>query len=339
MSQIKIHQIYYKNEQKKNLEASFHPYYNDSNVGKKWFEYGVFKKEFEKRSIPLNGFIGYMSWKFYTKTDVHGKKFIEFIEKNPGFDVYFINPFLMESLMFQSQWENGEFHHRGITEITNNVFKSIGYDSHILEKPQKSDIQLYSNYWVGNESFWLKYMSYTLPVYRYVENLTDTELLKLILTNADKKIQATYIPFIMERLFTLLLMSDSSIRYMPYRYSNSELKKKYKVFFPFISILESIKEEEISTGLKKEDFRFREKFRKIYDELSLILFEMKMVLKKGRIIRFLKLLFLYNKEVSGLVDLYKEASTLGYSDGINYGGFRGTKLYWMMNLFCLRFYY
>lgn len=241
---MKIFQIHYKDEQKSKLEKSFIPYFNYSETGKKWFEYFVFLDEYKNKKNWDNELVGFLSWKFGMKTGINGDEFINFINSNPGHDVYFINPFYIESLMYKSQWEGAEYHHPGILELTEYIFDKLGYDKKVLYEVQDLDKQLYANYWVGNEKFWNKYINYTKPIYEFIETNKEKWFQDKIMNRADNEIDAPYIPFIMERLFSLILLSDSNIKSASFKYQDLTNKNKYKLVYDFFPILEEIKKSE-----------------------------------------------------------------------------------------------
>lgn len=269
---ISVNQIYYSNEQEASLDPSFVPFFNTSNTGKKWFEYYVFLKEYEKISNWDNLYLGYISWKFGAKTGIQGKTFTEFIANNPGQDVYFINPFLLESLSFKNQWIHGEYHHAGLNEITKYIFEKLGYDVSILSKPVDYRLQLFANYWVGNKKFWDLYIAYSKPIYEFIENGNDPFIQSKISLKADQTIDAPFIPFLMERLFTNLIVQDKSIHFLEYAYSNDEMHRKYPIVSKFIPALISLSDMEKLAGNSIEIDAIRSEFWKA-NELLFVEFQ------------------------------------------------------------------
>ncbi len=306
---ISINQIYYLDEQKDRLENSFSPFLNESKTGKKWFEYFVFLDQFQNRRNWENQLTGFISWKYGVKTAVSGDKFIQFIEENPGKDVYFINPFYIESLMYKSQWEGAEYHHPGIIELTEFIFTKIGYDIELIHRVQDLNLQLYANYWVGSEKFWEKYISFTKPIYDFIENCKDIEFQEKIMNRADNEIEAPYIPFIMERLFTLILLSDKSIHFASYEYSEEENQNKYQMVYDFFPILEKIKDSESKNAITEQEISFRMKFRDINECFDR---EMRSVFIERDKGNFFKVLYLFAtvKSLKDFSALYSQSKLL-----------------------------
>jgi hypothetical protein len=306
---VSINQIYYLEEQRPKLEFAFTPFLNSSNTGKKWFEYFVFLDQYQNRKDWANQLTGFISWKYGMKTGISGDKFARFIEDNPGKDVYFINPFYIESLMYKSQWEGAAYHHPGIIELTEFIFTEIGYDKELIHRVQDLNVQLYANYWVGSEMFWEKYIAFTKPIYEFIENCKDTEFQKKIMNRADNEIEAPYIPFIMERLFTLILLADRSISFASYPYSEEENKNKYKMVYDFFPILEKIKESEGRNKINEEEKKFRTRFRDINEKFDQ---EMKAIFSardNGNIFKVIYL-FITLKSMKDFSDLYTRSKLL-----------------------------
>ncbi len=329
---MKIFQIHYKEEQKSKLENSFIPYFNSSETGKKWFEYFVFLDEFKNKKNWDEKLVGFFSWKFGLKTGINGDEFMKFIQTNPGNDVYFINPFYIESLMYKSQWEGAMYHHPGIMELTEYIFEKIGYDKKVLHQVQDLDVQLYANYWIGNEKFWNKYINYTKPIYEFIETNQEKWFQDKIMNRADNEIDAPYIPFIMERLFSLILLTDTSIKSTSFRYKEETNKNKYKLVYDFFPILEEIKKSEVNGKLTDEEKKFRTKFRDINESFDK---EMKLVFQardEGKILKAIQL-FLKLNSLKEFQNLYLSSQKLQPKLNFIYQKKLGSLNYWRYKLF------
>ncbi|WP_058498349.1 rhamnan synthesis F family protein [Legionella gratiana] len=213
-SSIAIHQIFYKKKQQYFLEEQFIPYDNSDSLAPILCEYGVFKKIFDASLHKQYGLVGAVSWKFKRKTGLSGERFFDFIKSNPGYDVYFVNPFPQEAI-HHSVWKQGDLHHAKITELTQNILIQLKYNIDLFSIQNDVNNTAYCNYWVGNESFWAKYMAFTLPIYYYILYESPLYLRNIILKKrADERINAPYFPFIFERLFSTLLVVDPSIKFI-----------------------------------------------------------------------------------------------------------------------------
>ncbi|VEB32318.1 Rhamnan synthesis protein F [Legionella sainthelensi] len=213
-SSIAVYQIFYKKRQQYFLEDPFIPYDNSDSFAPMLCEYGVFKKIFEALLHKQYEYVGAVSWKFKRKTALSGEHFFNYIKKNPGYDVYFVNPFPRETI-HRSVWTQGDLHHSGITELAQSILIQLKYDIDLFSIQNDINNTAYCNYWVGNELFWEKYMAFTLPIYYYILYESPLYLRDILLKKrADKKINAPYFPFLFERLFSTLLVVDPSIKYL-----------------------------------------------------------------------------------------------------------------------------
>ncbi len=207
---LKIFQIYYNEKSSQNLDSTFIPYDN-SNGYAKWFEYGVFRENFLNNNYKSSEYTGFLSWKFKDKTRIDSQRFISFIEQNEGNDVYFLNPFQSLTNRFRNVWESGEYFHPGLKEIANYIFRRLNYNIDIDKIVNTHSDTLYCNYWVANEKFWTLFMNFTDPIYSYIEFSKDPYINEKVLRRADASIDASFIPFLMERMFSTILFYNHGI--------------------------------------------------------------------------------------------------------------------------------
>ncbi|RLS29759.1 MAG: hypothetical protein DWH79_11650 [Planctomycetota bacterium] len=207
-----IHQIFYDQAQLPRLDRAFVPYDNRANPAPEWREYHVFSRAYRGGLCPAGDVTGFVSWKFGIKTGVAGEEFLGFIADRPGCDVYFLNPPRLERRRYRNIWYQGERHHPGILGLTQRILAEVGVkiDLEALCQPQ-SQI-LFCNYWAGTRSFWDTYMAFCEPIRECIEHRLSAADQALIHSRADRVIDATYVPFIMERLFSTLLSLRSDLR-------------------------------------------------------------------------------------------------------------------------------
>lgn len=202
---VAIHQIFYDDSQRRGLDPAFIPYDNRSNPDPDWREYHVFRTEYLAGHVRDGEVAGYLSWKFGMKTRVRGHAFLDFIDRHPGRDVWFLNPHGIEPLPFRNVWLQGEHHHPGILHLARRVFRKVGIDCDPESLEQPASEVLYCNYWAGTRRFWDAYIAFCEPVRDCLLHGLDDDDRRLLHARADRTIDACYIPFIMERLFSTLL--------------------------------------------------------------------------------------------------------------------------------------
>ena len=224
---IGIYQNYYRVDQLSLLDPDFIPHDNTANENPEYREYWLFMNMYEKGRHLEADFAGMVSQKFYEKTQIRGSEFINFIEQNRGFDVYFINPlpFTINAYAFKNVWHQGEFYHPGLFDFVQNLLNKLGYGIDLNEIKNSEQTLLFSNFWVGNSYFWDEYMKFTRPVYDYLRNEMSEAEKAIISKEADRVIKINYTPFIFERMFSTLLATNPSIKPLGYQYPRDYLHR------------------------------------------------------------------------------------------------------------------
>lgn len=218
MKAVGIHQIYYKPSQVKGLDPEAIPYDNSTYCKviptlENEREYRVFKDNYDAKTHLDYDYTGFVSWKFNNKTK--GKTIGDLkqviLNDDGQYDVYFTSC----GPVVSNVWRQGESRSKHIIDITQHVFNEIGYSINLSTFINRHDQCSFCNFWAGNHTFWQKYMSFTKPVYNYLtssENNFTQEMYDRYISKADAGIEANYFPFIMERMFTTLLVNDSTIK-------------------------------------------------------------------------------------------------------------------------------
>ncbi|MEI7780480.1 MAG: hypothetical protein WCJ18_00970 [Planctomycetota bacterium] len=205
----RIHQIYYDPPQRELLDPAFLPYSNVSNERPEWREYHIFRKEYLAGSCD-QGITGFVSWKFGQKTGISGAQFRDWIERLPGYDVYFVNPFPLPQ--FRNVWCHGDLCHPGITEISQMLFHRVGLRTDLASLRMDRRHTAYCNYWAATPQFWDRYMAFCEPLHDLIEHRLEPAVRARLMQRADAVTEAPYIPYIFERLFSTLICIDQRIR-------------------------------------------------------------------------------------------------------------------------------
>jgi hypothetical protein len=212
-----VYQIFYEQQQRPHLDRSFVPYLNYPN-DPVFCEYKVMHDVYAQSQYDPSQLVGFFSWKFGQKTGIDGRRFFEFIDSNPGYDVYFINPFPEAAFLFYNIWHNGEYFHNGLMKASSELLSQAHCQIDIARVRHGLRHLCFCNFWVGNRNFWEKYLAFTQPLYRLV--CKDRHFRRIFLHGkADRKSDIPLFPYFMERMFTTLLAADPSIKACPY-YSN-----------------------------------------------------------------------------------------------------------------------
>lgn len=244
MSQnMKIYQLFYKEEQREHLDPLFVPYENILNPKPELREWYIWDKEYENCKAEGLDLWGFVSWKFKEKTGLGGSHFINFINENPGYDVYFINPCLINEAVFLNSWEQGDLYHPGISEIGNTFLKKLGHDDiSVKEIVLDRNCTMYANYIVANEKFWTSFMTFSKSLFTEAEK--DPEFHKQVfgegLSNYTPDPSLPMFTFLIERLIPIFI-ELSTFKSIPFGYTPNTLPEKYRPYAGDLTALSNLK--------------------------------------------------------------------------------------------------
>lgn len=228
-----IYQIYYQEEQISHLDANFIPY-NNAGDKSSLLEFNVFRKIHNDINHHKGDLWGALSWKFTQKTGLSGKCLLDFIEQNPGYDVYYCNPFPEFESIYQNLWAQGETAHPDFIDLNKKLFNLIGLPHGLLlEEIQPKAAFAATNAIIGSHKFWQAYLSFVEAILDKLFNHGEEELLaQLHSSRADAKgihAGANYLPFIVERLFTVFLNSENGKDLRTIKYPLPQAEKNLNI--------------------------------------------------------------------------------------------------------------
>ena len=220
MSGIRIHQIHYRPQQRAELDPAFMPYDNSGDLSP-LLELNVFRKIARLPETGAAACWGAVSWKFGQKTGLTGAALLSVIGANPGFDVYFCNPHPDTEALYHNLWVQGETSHPRFLTLAREVFAAAGLDPAALDEIWPAALFATTNCFVATPAFWDDYL-------RFIDGVLDALGGRLSALGAamlhspmaDAKgahANATYLPFIIERLFSTFLLARQG-KYRAYKY-------------------------------------------------------------------------------------------------------------------------
>lgn len=245
MSQhTRILQIYFKPELLQHCDPDFEPLDNTANPRPDLREWYNWDQEYDKLVASDLEYWGFVSWKFYEKTGLTGKKVFDFMNQHPGHDVYLFNPCIINEALFANSWEQGELWHPGISEIGNSFFKKLGYEdvdvqSMVLDKNKT----VYANYVVGNRRFWQEFMTFSRKLFTEAEK--DSIFKEQVFgeggSNYAHDKTLPNFTFLIERLIpTFLELENFNSKGYNY-YDPNQVHEKYRPYFSEICALSDLK--------------------------------------------------------------------------------------------------
>ena len=210
-SPIRIFQIYFEAWQRELLDPAFYPLDN-SRGNSELMEFAVFE-QLQKNSATEGATLwGALSWRFGEKTGMQGSDWVKQILDHPGHDVYFCNPHVHNEAIFHNMWLQGETSHPNFVEIVRAFFVAAGLDDKEISALHHSSGYSAANYFVATPIFWEKFIPFirkTLVAADKKLNPTVRDILHSKVAD-DKALHggATYVPFIVERLFGYFMRTE-----------------------------------------------------------------------------------------------------------------------------------
>jgi hypothetical protein len=240
---IKIFQIYFKPELKQHCDPAFEPLDNTSNPRPELREWDVWDREYETILAQGLDYWGFVSWKFKEKANLTGTQFLDFITSNPGADVYFVNPCIINEAMFANSWEQGDLYHPNISEIGNSFLTKLGYeDVDVKNMVLDRNCTMYANYIVGSRAFWDKFMRFTRQLFTEAEKdpVFKHQVFGAGLSNYAHDKTLPNFTFLIERLIPTFIDLEQ-ISALGYQYTSETVPEKYKPYLGELRALSSLK--------------------------------------------------------------------------------------------------
>lgn len=239
---MKIFQIYYKDEQKPNLDPAFTPWDNKNNPRPDLQEWYIWDQMYQQCCEQGLDHWGFVSWKFKDKSNLSGEQFVNWINANPGHDVYFVNPAILNEAVFANGWEQGDVHHPNLSAMGNRFLQATGYDVEAQNVLLDRTKIMWANYWVGSRKFWDGYMAFTRKLFDVMEQ--DVWLKEQIMTdglsNYNLNKNLPNFPFVIERLISTYIDLEN-IDAVNFEYSIDTAHEKYRQYFGDIAALSNLK--------------------------------------------------------------------------------------------------
>lgn len=243
---VRIFQIYYRPEQRQYLDPAFEPYNNEGD-NSPLLEFNVFRKLMNSELLSGAGLWGALSWKFKEKTGLSGAQLLQIIADHPGQDVYYCNPFPELEALYHNLWLQGEPSHPNFLILCRDFFQAAGLDESAFTQLVPSSHFAASNYFIATPAFWRGYAGFVSDVIERAERgMSATARAMIYSAAADRKAMhagASYMPFIVERLFGVYL-SQVSEQYKIHKFSCEQQEQKMNVH---LRLLRQMKDVAISS--------------------------------------------------------------------------------------------
>lgn len=201
-------------------EPLFVPFEHKANAKyADWREFRIYVDMYRQGKHRVADRCGMFSPKFQLKTRTSAQTFLDFCQQHEDVDVCFINPFPQLPYYSYNIWMQAEANHPGITECAQNLLDASGIAIDLAAQPRHShDVLAYSNFWVGSEKFWDLYVGGVLEkIAVFLDQQPDHPAARGVLTETYHTDPAPFLPFIIERMFTVFLSVTPSASSVAYR--------------------------------------------------------------------------------------------------------------------------
>jgi hypothetical protein len=169
---------------------------------------------------------------------------MDFINDNPGYDVYLFNPCIVNEAVFANSWEQGDMHHPNISAIGNKFLTKLGYeDVDVRGMLLDRDKTVFANYVVGNRKFWAKFMEFSRKLFTEAEkdSIFKDEVFGAGRSNYAHDKSLPNFTFLIERLIPTFLELEG-FDSLGYTYNQMEvILPKYQPFINDLLVLSDLK--------------------------------------------------------------------------------------------------
>lgn len=203
-SNIYIHQIFYNEETKAQLDPGYIPLDNTANERPDWYEFWPMLKWLQSNPMNDNDWYGFLSPKFFRKTGFTSADVFHVIEQfKEEANIATFSVSWDQAAYFKNVFEQGELWHPGITEVTQQFLNDIGDTTDLQKMVNYSYTSVLSNFIIAKPKFWKEWLSLAEKFFAYAES--KGVLKDRTTTYGSNTNQAPIKTFIQERFASLIL--------------------------------------------------------------------------------------------------------------------------------------
>jgi len=203
-SNIHIHQIFYNEETRQQLDPGLIPLDNSANLRPDWYEFWPMHHWLTSHQLNENDWYGFLSPKFFRKTGFTSVDIANVIDQfREEANVVTFSVSWDQAAYFKNVFEQGETWHPGITQLTQQFLNSIGESINLTEMVNYANTAVFSNFIIAKPVFWKNWLRLADAFFAYAES---NEPLKNQTTSYGSELnQASMKTFIQERFASIVL--------------------------------------------------------------------------------------------------------------------------------------
>jgi hypothetical protein len=232
-----VHQIYYDEESRRQLDPGFIPLDNSTNARPDWYEFWAIRNYLKQNVLQDDALYGFLSPRFVEKTGCNSETMYSILQQcDAQCDAVLFSTGWDQIAYFRNAFEQGELWHPGLTELTQNFLHATGVKIDLANMVTHSGSTVFSNYFLAKPKIWREWLKYADAFFAFVENASSVDYQQDTTYGSvgAKTYQTPIKTFIQERFITLILVQG-----------------RYKVFAPdqsgFAPIFERLFKENAQT--------------------------------------------------------------------------------------------
>lgn len=185
-------------------------------------EFAVFRELHARGDTRRFGITGAFSPKFAAKTGVSGSEFIQWVDRNPGYDFYYVSPRPHYPIFYFNGWTQSS-HKYGERFLTSakEIIELAGYDPDAwIGLREDFANSFYMNFWIAKECFWDRFLCVIDDILSVDRKrlLPETQSFLFEKRNwrAPNQLPITLITIVLERVVTSYAIADRSLKKLAY---------------------------------------------------------------------------------------------------------------------------
>ena len=205
MNKIYIHQIYYDQNSRNQVDVNFIPLDNRDGPAD-WFEFYPIVNFLKNTDLIEDGWYGFLSPKFSLKTGITSNQLISTIAQYSSHaNVALFSPAWDQLAYFKNPFEQGEFCHPGLIGMSQEFLNQSSCQIDLTKLVTHSSTSVFSNFIIAKPEYWRKWLLIAEEFFEFAEGnvLGDTVYLDAINKKGPMK------TFIQERLSSIVLSQNN----------------------------------------------------------------------------------------------------------------------------------
>jgi hypothetical protein len=219
---VSIYQSYYQSDQSILLDPLFIPFNNTVNATPQLREYPLHLKLYDTHREDTNHHWGLVSWKWKEKLGgATGNFFLNWIHSNPGYDLYFVDPHIVDAAMFKNTFINGDLSHPGLLKFSQELINKLDIKIDLLNDGFHPSIFSTCTFWIGNVHFWNRWFEFWKKTLSIIE---QDKKLHTFMYGFGKRTHlgqpVIHYPFIHERMISIFLAQEKKLKWIQYPFDS-----------------------------------------------------------------------------------------------------------------------